>query len=329
MIRSLSHTSIQDFLMCQRRFEWRRVQGLRKKRRAQALRLGHRYHQGLDQLKKGKSLEDAIAHVWDSYRDVPVYADEAWFVEREVVIRLLCGWSHFTAPLNVIASEIPFDTKIRNPDTGWPTSRFRFKGIIDGIVGTDDGRIGVLEQKTTSQSIEPHGDFIRRLRVDSQVSRYLIAAQEIGISASTVIYDITRKPTIRPRKLTKKQIKTLCSDGTYFDQPIEVIPSELLLETPEMYGARLNDDICRQPERYYLRLEIPRLDHQLAEETRELWLQQQAIATAIRTRRYFRNTAVCLSPYRCEFADLCLSGITPSSLEPNEVPDGYERSRRP
>jgi len=328
-IRTLSHTSIQDFLTCPRKFEWRRVCRLRKRRRAQSLRLGDRYHQGLDLLKKGESLEGAIFHVWESYRDIPpqVLDEVAWLVEREISIRLLCAWDLFTEPLDVVASEVSFEARIRNPETGRATGRFRYRGILDGIVRLVDGRLGVLEQKTTSQSIEPHSDYIRRLRVDSQISRYLLAAQDAGISASAVIYDITRKPSIKPRRLTKKEIKTLQTEGTYFDQPIELIPSDLRRETPEMFGARLNDHICRQPERYFLRLEIPRLQQDLDEESRELWLQQQAVARAVRTGHFFRNTSACLSPYRCEFADLCLSGINPAGLEPGEVPDGYRLSR--
>lgn len=329
-MKYLSHTSIQDFLACPRRFEWRYVRRLRKRRRSQALRLGDRYHQGLDLLKTGHPIETVILHVWESYRDIPprITDEEAWFVERETCIRLLCAWAYFTEPLDVVASEVRFEARIRNPATGRATGRFRHRGILDGIVRLGDGRLGVLEQKTTSQSIEPHSDYIRRLRVDSQISRYLLAAQEDGIPVSAVIYDITRKPSIRPRRVTKKEIKILKEDGTYFDQPIKFIPRELRRETPEMFGARLNDDICRRPEHYFLRIEVPRLRQDLDEEARELWLQQRAIARALRTGHFFRNTNACLSPYRCEYADLCLSGINPATLDADEVPDGYQLSTR-
>ena len=326
----LSHTSIQDFLTCPRKFEWRRVRRIRKHRRAQALRFGDRYHQGLDLLKQGRSLETALAHVWELYRVAPAYITdlEPWNVERETCLRLLCGWHHFTTPLEAIASEVPFEARIRHPKTGRAADRVRLRGVIDGVVRLADGRIGVLEQKTTSQSIAPHGDFIRRLRIDSQVSRYLLAARDVGIPAGVVVYDITRKPSIRPRRLTKREIATLEANGTYFGQPIETIPAELKRETPEMYGARLSVHICQSPQSYYRRLEIPRLQQDLAEEARELWLQQQAISRARRAGQFFRNTGACTSPYRCEFADLCLAGINPAGLEPEEVPDGYVSTLR-
>ena len=252
MIRTLSHTSIQDYLACPRRFEWRRVRRLRKRRRAQALRFGDLFHQGLDLLKRGQPIEDALVHVWEAYRDIPPHVDEdAWLIERETCLRLLCAWDHFTEPLDVIASEVPFEARIKNPESGRATGRFRLRGILDGIVRLVDGRIGVLEHKSTSQSIEPHSDFLRRLRVDSQVSRYLLAARDVGIPADTIVYDVTRKPSIKPRRLTKKEVALLREDGTYFGQPIELIPDEPKRETPEMFGARLTDDICRQPSRYF------------------------------------------------------------------------------
>lgn len=329
-VRTLSHSSIQDFLTCPRKFEWRRVRRLRKKAKARALRLGDCYHYGLDLLKKGEGLESVLERIWAGYQDVPSWVRnvDAWFLDCEICVRLLCAWSHFTEPLDVVVSEVPFEAKIRNPETGWSTGRFRLRGVIDGIVRVRDGRLGVLEHKTTSQSIEAHSDFLRRLRVDSQISRYLNTARELGVEASTVIYDITRKPSIRPRRVTKKEKKALRSDGRYFDQPIEKVPDKLDRETPEMFGARLTDDICRDPARYFRRLEVPRLPQDLYEEGRELWQQQQTIARALKTGAFFRNTFACLSPYRCEFADLCLAGINPSSLAAGEVPDGYESTHR-
>ena len=328
MIRHLSHSSIQEFLACPRRFEWRRVRGLRKARKAEALRFGDHYHHGLDRLKKGHDVETVVAEIWGSYRDVPAWVHDLdpWLLEREICVRLLIAWNVFTEPLDVVASEMPFEARIRNPATGRTTRRFRLRGIVDGWIRLGDGRLALLEHKTTSQEIEAHSDFLRRLRVDSQISRYLLAARELGLETGTMVYDLTRKPTIRPRRLKKKEIAELRADGVYCGQPILEIPASLERETPEMFGARLTADLVERPERYFRRLEVARLDRDLEEEARELWLQQQAVARALRSGSFFRNTSACLSPYRCEFADLCLSGVRPAGLEPGEVPEGFETS---
>jgi hypothetical protein len=87
--------------------------------------------------------------------------------------------------------------------------RFRLREVIDGIVCLSHGRVGLIDDKATGQPIDGHSDFGRRLRVDSQIGRYGLAARESGFPASEVVYGTTRKPSIRPRRL----IARLRSDG--------------------------------------------------------------------------------------------------------------------
>ena len=326
MIHHLSHSTIQDFLACPRRFEWRRLRRLRKTSKTQALRLGARFHEGLDALKTGTPVETVIAEIWRAYDDIPsaIRDVDAWWLEREICARLIAGWATFSDPFDVVASEHDFEVPIRNPATGYPSRRFKLRGIFDGLIRLADGRIAILEHKTTSQSLDPSGDYIRRLRVDSQISRYFLAARELGIDVQTVVYDITRKPSIRPKRPTKKDVATLRETRIYHEQEISHVPEEIDRETPEMYGARLTADIVADPSRYFLRLEIPRLERDLDEAALELWAEQRTIARTLRSGRFVRNTAACLSPYRCEFADLCLTGTSPDHLAPGEVPDGYQ-----
>ena len=332
-VRHLSHTAIQAYLACPRRFEWRYVRRLKKARKAGALRMGSLYHHGLDLLKSGSTPEDAVATVWRLYDDVPGWIRypedfEKWHIERETTARLLTAYAYFTEPLDVVATEHELEVPIRNPATSHATPRFRFRGTIDAVIRLG-GRLALLEHKTTSRDVSPGSDYLRRLRLDSQVSRYLIAAQLAGINATRMIYDITVKPTIRPKRLTKKAKAELEAEGTYHGQAIDEIPESLDRETPEMFGARLTLDICRRPEHCFRRFEVARLVEDLVDEQKDLWFQQQDIARAIRTGRFHRNTDVCLRPYRCAFADLCLNGETPESLAPGRIPDGYRATNQP
>ena len=328
-IKTLSHSSIQDFLACPRRFEWKKVRRLRKVSKGAALHLGDRFHHGLDLLKNGATIEEAVEQVWDIYQNVPPWVRdiEAWEIEREKCVRLLIGWHALTEPLDVVQSEVPFEAKIRNPETGHATGRFRLTGIVDGIARLADGRLAVLEHKTTSKSLDLHGDYVRRLRVDAQISRYLLAVRDdLNIDVRTVLYDIVRKPTIKPRMITQKAARILKEEGTYFGELITDFPRNPRRESPEMYGARLSAELVAYPERYFLRLEVPRLEQDLEDAAGELWEQQRSIARALRSGRFYRNDNACLSPYRCEFASLCLSGMTPDRLDNGEIPDGYQPS---
>ena len=326
MIKHLSHSTIQDFLTCPRRFEWRRLRRLRKASKATALRFGSRFHKGLDALKTGTPIETVIAEIWRAYDEIPSHIRDvdAWFLEREICVRLLAAWATFSEPFDVVVSEQDFEVPIRNPETRYPSRRFKLRGIFDGLVRLADGRLAILEHKTTSQSLDPSGDYVRRLRVDAQISRYFLAARELGLEVETVIYDLTRKPSIKPKRPLKKEVAELRETGVYHGQRIQHIPEEIDRETHEMYGARLTADIVADPSRYFLRLEIPRLEDDLDEAAAELWGSQRTIARALLSGRFLRNTGACLAPFKCEFADLCLNGTTPASLADGEVPDGYQ-----
>ncbi len=291
----LTATRLATLRACPRQHYYRYELGLSRIKDAAALRLGSAFHAGLEARNKGASAEDAIAQATAGYARIPEWSDPVeWAVERETVEALLAGhfWRYEKDDIEIIASEIVFDLPLVNPDSGAKSRTFCLAGKIDGIAELADQRVAVLEYKTCSEDIGPDSDYWLRLRCDLQISQYVLAARAIGYDIATVLYDVTRKPTIRLRKE----------------------------ETPEEFGERLLQDIGDRPDYYYQRREIPRLEDNLIEFQSELWQQATQLIESRYRERWFRNVSR-MTCSMCQFSELCFQRI---QVNPDAPPAGYE-----
>ena len=319
----LTHSRISCAKSCLRKHHYRYEIGVRRDRDSQPLRMGSAVHVGIDALAQGKDLADALAVATADYDAAPDWcvSDEQvadWMVECEKVRRLIAAyhWRYSEDSPEVLSTEQAFDIPIVNPDTGGSSTVFRFGGKIDKIVRLPDGRVAVMEHKTTGDQIDSASDYWIRLRLDHQITGYYIGAQSLGHDIQTVLYDVIRKPSIAPKKCVKAE---LAAWPTYYGETQPGEPPER--ETPAMYGARLTQDIGDRPDFYFARREIPRLAADIEEFRAELWQTQQMLRDCQRGGRWFRNTAACLSPYKCDYFELCANGIDPSV----DVPSGFVR----
>jgi hypothetical protein len=327
----LTHSRLQSFRTCPRKHFYEYELAMRPAGRAKTLRMGSAFHEALDQLAKGATADDVYAFVADVYRDTPDgVPEEDHAAEGAMVAALVIGyeWRWREQPLAIVASEDQFTFPIRNPETGKPTPLFEAGGKYDKIVRLDDGRLALMEHKTTSDSLEPNSDYWRRLRLDTQITGYMDGARANGYPVETVIYDVVRKPAYKPRRITKAEAAQIVTTGEWFgwrmpegDNPI---PER---ETPPMFMARVLAEITAAPERFFQRVEIPRNDADREEYRHELWQQQQAIRQAQLTGRWFRNTGACLKPYKCPYFSLCSDNYR---HEPGaSAPPGFEYLENP
>jgi len=291
----LTATRLATLRACPRQHYYRYELGLSRIKDAAALRLGAAFHAGIEAHSKGASAEDAVARATEGYARIPEWTDPVeWAVEHETVNALLAGhfWRYEKDDVEVIAPEVVFEIPLVNPDTGAKSRTFCLAGKIDAIAELADGRVAVLEYKTCGEDIGPDSDYWLRLRCDLQISQYVLAARAIGYDIATVLYDVTRKPTIRLRKN----------------------------ETPEEYGERLLTDIGDRPDYYFQRREIPRFEDDLIEFQSELWQQAQQLIESRKRSRWFRNVSR-MTCSNCQFSDLCLQRI---QVTTGCAPAGYE-----
>lgn len=305
MNSKLTSTRLSSLRRCPRLHYYRYEMGLCRIRSATALRFGSAFHKGLEH-RSGMFGEDTatiLGAVAGDYTDCPQWADPVdWAVERETLVALLTGhfWRYGQDNITFLAIEQAFEIPLVNPDSSAASRTFSLAGKMDAIVRLADGRLAVLEYKTAGEDIGPDSEYWLRLRCDGQISQYVLAARALGYDVATVIYDVTRKPTIRLRQK----------------------------ETPEEYGRRLLADIGERPDFYYQRREVPRLEDELTQYRAELWQQAQHLMDLRRraTRlgdpavAHFRNVSK-MTCGMCDFANICLNG---AHVDPASPPAGYQ-----
>ena len=332
----ITHSRNRSYRSCPRKHYHAYELGIRRAVSAKPLRMGIGCHLGVELVRKhGKTVDEAIALATADYDSLPAWAEDhdaqtEWYVEGETVRRMLAGyfWRYADSPIEIVAAEQTIVMPLRNPETGHKSTVFDFAGKVDNIVKLDPGtpteRLAVMEMKTASEDIGPESDYWRKLRIDQQVSTEAMLARHAGYDVVTTIYDVLRKPSIRPKKLSKPDRQALVNTRTYFGETVEIDPENVPeRETPAMFGARLNADIADRPDFYFQRQEIPRLESDLLECQYDLWDQQQAIRASQKRGIWARNSDQCLVMGKCEYFGLCSNGIKLDA--DSDVPSGFTK----
>jgi len=337
-VKQIITYSRQDCFKTCRKRQWYAYEiGMRKVLDAKALRMGHAYHAGLEALGLTGETIRAVEAVQNEYQYCPDQIDSnEWRMEEETLVRLLCGyiWRWQDDRLTHLAPEASFRIPLTNPATGAASKLFDFAGKIDGIVQMEDGRTAVLEHKLLGESLDSDSAIWKRLQFDHQLSFYILAARELGHDVSTALYDVTRKPTIKPKEipcldregrrvvLDRNGIRQFKINGTpYVTGNAEkgwVLQQAMM--TVDEWGEHLNKDIAERPDYYYARVEVPRLDQELEECRAEAWDIQQTLREAQRAGRWYRTCNRNTCPY-CPYEGPCMSGFDPRA---DPLPDGFE-----
>lgn len=359
----LTHSRQASFKMCRKEHWYKYEQGIRRVTDSRALRMGSAYHAGVEQLGKGHGLAAAVQSARDCYYLMPDNHDEyEWAIELETVVRLICGyeWRWANVAIKDIAAEQSFELPLRNPETNKTSRLFQLAGKIDGIVELEDGRLAVKECKLLGDDIGPESDLWPRLRIDPQISQYVVAARQLGYKVEEVLYDVCRKPTIKPtaiplldsdglkvvldvngdrvRNAGSKPKKKCEACGGAGEASGEPCPCTLgawrqsadtekgyvvqsRAMTPDEWGDKLADDIAVRPDFYYARHLVARLDKDLEEYEAESWDVAKTIRDAQTNGRWYRTASKNTCDF-CSFFSLCTSCV---DVEKGSLPDGFVR----
>ncbi len=341
----LTHSSLQEFKVCPRRYFFSQVRKIRPDREdAKPLRIGTAIHKVKELVRKGMSHDEALLAGIAAYEKVPLnVSPEDWAIERQIVLRLMHAHLQYYSQdgIKTIEAESVFILPIRNPETGSATPKYSRGGKTDAIIQLPDKRVALEENKSTSSDITPGSDYWQRLCIDEQVTSYVWAARERGHDIQTIIYDVIRKPTIAPCQIPLRDengVKiVLDAEGQRVflmdkkGQPTKPRESgdkekgyvlQTRTETAEEFGDRLSADIASRPDFYFQRKELTRLEADLEEFLGEQWQTQRTLAECERNNRWYRNTSACLKPYRCPYANACFNGFT--AQEGQTLPAGYK-----
>ncbi len=312
----VTNSALSCYRRCPREYLYSYVQGYRSRQDQEALRIGTLIHVGLELWWKGSQLADVLMAAThgaaDEYEAAKI---------RVMLIGYDARWSDERGNYTLRGVEMEFRAPLRNPETGAPSRTFELGGKIDGLLER-----GILEHKTTSTEIGIGSVYWQKLALNSQVSTYYAGARALGVEPDVCVYDVLRKPSLRPSQvplkdedgvkivLDAKGERVRTKDGKKWRQTSDTEAGYVLQtrpETPEEYEARLTEEVASAPDAYYQRGDIVRLESEEREYAQDVWQLTQAMREAERLNAYVRNTDAC-ERYgsMCSFWPVCSGTAT-------------------
>ena len=290
----LTASRLKAYRRCARYERLAYVDGWRSVRDGAAAAFGTLWHTGMDAwfaAPRDRALADALTVVAGKAAD-----PFAQVTIEEMLRGYDACWSG--QDLEVVGIEEEFKAPLVHPVTFAHHPHWILAGKMDKRV-IERGRRLPLDHKTTTRDISPGSDYWLTLQIDHQISNYMIGCEALGWPPDGFIYDVARKPSLRPLGVTKTR-----------SEP----------ETPEAFGLRIREAIAENPRAYFVRQEIPRMESQLADFLEDAWQQGDTMAEAHAAGRSHRNPEACFAMGRCEFWSVCSAG-----LRPEEHPDLFRK----
>src|SRR3990167_1316709 len=290
MKQILTNSSLTTFKTCPRKYQFRYEMGMAPVRESDPLYFGKLIHFGLDKWSKGlRNIAGTLDAVTQEFgksdnKDEYVLARAAALLE---------GYhsKYKDEPYSFVFSEGKFNAPLLNPLTSRESKTFELGMVLDRIVEDLSGRRYLIETKTTSEDIEdPNSDYWHRLGIDSQISTYYYGAEINGYKIESCIYDVIRKPTIRPKQVGK-------------DVDSENPKRE---ETPQEYYERLSADIKARPNFYFARKVIPRSETDIKDYLFDVYETSKVLRSFQLSGKFPRFIHSCRGNFGyCEYFSVC------------------------
>ncbi len=239
---------------------------------------------------------------------------------------LLHGYNatYANEPLEIISVEDEFLVPVHNFDgKRLSTSRtWQLAGKMDAQVKDDRSQLFVMDHKTCSEDLSPESDYWPSLVVEGQGSLYSLVSHLQGVAVAGAIWDVLRKPGIKPKVIPKKDRAGIASaPHTYFARTVSEAGIHYVIdggkgvrETAEIFSYRVAAECLEKPERYFARRRIPKLQQDLLDFSTELWDVSQEMLRARSSGKHFRNSGACRMYNRaCAYLGLCSGYDNPES----------------
>lgn len=324
MTRNLTNSMRSKWNSCHRAFKFCYEDGIRPVKTSEALSFGTAMHSMLESYWKNHFAYDLteVDNICNKYgfeRDdaYAPYTLKALFNGYVNRYQLSDMESYIS-----IGAEIGFEAPLMNPESGAASKTFHLAGKIDAIAReVNGGRKLIVEHKTTSCDIGPGSDYWLKLPIDGQVSGYYVGARVKGYEVENCLYDVIRKPTIRPSSsipvldenglkivMDSEGNRVMNKDGKKPRQTEDAALGYVMqkrAESPEEWYQRLTEDIANNPDKYYQRMEVARSESDLEDYLFDMWALSKELISAGNTGRYSRNPNACSVFGNCEYFDVC------------------------
>lgn len=197
---------------------------------------------------------------------------------------------------------------------------------------------------------------VQKMQADGELAPYGVKYDEPLIN--TILYDAWHKPGIGQKFITQGESKQFREDGLYCGQQFEIehvigIPTEELgikisgvqakvklgaekkakkdstkpprsfavRETPDMFGARLLQDIVERADFYFARKELSKTGDEMDRFRREVLSIYRDIRGKLKSDSFYHNERQCEATFKCDYIAQCYTGEV---LDPENPPDGFK-----
>ncbi len=293
-----TNSEMRTWRACPRRHHHQYVQLRRPRREHEALSFGILWHVGQEAWwgadpNPEARLEAALVAMRAHTAANPFHL----VVCEELMIAYTALYGEQT--MVTVCVEQRFEVPLVNPETGATSRTYRIGGKFDGIAN-DNGRLLVVEHKSTASDIEEGSLYWKKVQaLDTQVSLYLKGAKESGYDVEACLYDVVRKPGIRPLKATPVESRKYTGKGLLYANQREAD------ESPEEFRLRVRDDIAERPQRYFSRGEVVRLEEDEKDFAYDVWQQARMMREAALAGFAPKNPDACSSFGGCPYLPVC------------------------
>lgn len=282
-------TSARAFRACPRLYFYQYVEGYSPVDVPETLSFGTAWHRLLEAHLTGKPVPTNFDLRLDEHQHAKLMAMFTGYKAR---------WTD--TDLEIITVEAPYEVVLTNPTTGRQSQLWRHQGRIDAIARDAKGKLCIVEHKTTSEDMGAGSAYWKKLRLDQQVSNYFAGARSLGYDAEYCLYNVARKPALRPYEATPADKRRYTKGGQLDARQHECD------ESPDAYCWRCVEEIGTAPDKYFARGEVVRIDTEMADAAFDLWQTAKMIRNAELAGRWPRNPDACTHWGReCSFFPIC------------------------
>lgn len=310
-IEIITKSRLAVFNRCQRLHDLTYNKGYRSLAQRDEADFGNAFHAGLDAwfdaYRRGEemlALAEALAAINAYLAQHAAAMDPALAVMADVLMAAYdARWAPTMADWEVVGIEVEFIATIPG------RRRLRVAGKLDKVLRKRaDGSLWFGEHKTSGADLSEGSTYWQRLRMDPQVSIYHRGGEALGHDFIGCLYDVIERPKIRPLKATPAELRK-------YTKATKTEPSRLYKnqrendESIEEFRERVAGAILAEPERYFARAEVIRLESELAASDQDVEETALQIRAGAQTGVAPRNPGGCFQWNRpCEFLGPC-SGV--------------------
>jgi hypothetical protein len=302
-LRVITNSELSTRRRCPREHFYAYIQGYRSLEDAAALVFGTRWHRGMEPWWLGRPVEEAIDAALSDVED-PYEAAKFRVLLRGYDLR----WRAETDFGDVVAVEREFRAPLVNPETGAASRTYQRGGKLDVLHSRS-----FTEHKTTSDEIGFGSVYWRVLTLNSQVSTYYAGARAMGHEVDECVYDVVRKPGQRPSQVpirceagfkvvhdaNGERVYCKATKKSVGPKPRETADAEqgwvlqTRIETPDEFEARLLEEVAGNPDKYFQRGKVVRLEHEEREAALDVWQLARTMREDELAGRHPKNSDAC------------------------------------